>query len=182
MLTNPWTVNTRAVVPGSVGAALCGGLGMFSAIVPYAAATAIQLALAIIPFVGIRFGAAAGFFAGTAGYAVLDRLDGVALFGSWNWCLANGFIGLLAGVLSYYLIDPDGPSSGRVARVAAIATVSELLGLTFTATDVLMGTTFSYWLAIAYVPTALTTAAAVLLLVPVLDQVWQSRAEPPSHP
>lgn len=154
---------------------------MFSSIVPYTATTAIQLALAIIPFVGIRFGAMAGFFTGTAGYAVLDQLDGVALLASWNWCVANGVIGLIAGLLSFYLLDHDGPPSGRVARVAFIATVSEIVGLMFTVTDVLAGSTFSDWLTIAYVPAALTTAAAVLLLVPILDQVWQSRAEPPSR-
>lgn len=153
---------------------------MVSSIVPYAAATAIQLALAIIPFVGIRFGAAAGFFAGTGGYAVLDRLDGVAVLPSWNWCVANGLIGVIAGTLSFYLIDPAAPSSRRVTRVALIATVSEVVGLTFTATDVLMGSTFSDWLALGYLPSALTIAAAVLLLVPVLDQAWQSRAQPPS--
>jgi len=60
----PWTVTSRTIVFGAVGAALYGALGVFSVIFPGTANVAIRPALAIIPFVGIRFGPIAGFFTG----------------------------------------------------------------------------------------------------------------------
>ena len=63
----PWTVTSRTIVFGAVGAALYGALGVFSVIFPGTANVAIRPALAIIPFVGIRFGPIAGFFTGVVG-------------------------------------------------------------------------------------------------------------------
>ena len=170
-----WTVTSRTVVFGAVGAALYGVLGVFSFIIPGTANVAIRPALAIIPFVGVRFGPIAGFFTGFVGNAIVDQIQGFGFLTYWNWSLANGFVGLLAGVIAHYTREPEAPSR-RLVWVATVSVVAVVVGLAFTVTDIFLGNTFGYWLTAAYLPAVLNTGLVSLLLVPVLDKAWQPLA------
>lgn len=172
----PWSVTSRAVAYGALGAALYAGLGMFTDTNPITMTVAIKPALSIIPFVGIRFGAVAGFVTGAVGSAVLHHLHDDGLLSLWNWSFANGLVGLLAGLVGYYVLQQAGPSE-RVIRVAVTAVVAIVVGFAFTVTDTLMGIPIAYWLTAAYLPAVLNTAVAALLLVPVMDLTWESRTE-----
>ncbi|NUS92707.1 MAG: hypothetical protein HOQ36_09885 [Nocardia sp.] len=174
-LGRPWAVNSRTVVFGAVGAALYGALGVFSFIIPGTANVAIRPALAIVPFVGIRFGPVAGLFTGLVGTAVVDQVQGFGFLTFWNWSLANGFVGLLAGLLHHYLPEPA-KESHKTIRLVALTAVAVVVGLSFTVTEVLFGHTFVYWFTGAYLPAVATTGLVSLILVPVLDRAWQPLA------
>jgi energy-coupling factor transport system substrate-specific component len=171
----PWTITSRTIVFGAVGAALYGALGVLSFIVPGTANVALRPALAIIPFAGIRFGPIAGFFTGLVGNAIVDQIQGFGFLTYWNWSLANGLIGLIAGLLAHYAPEPA-KESRRIIWIAVISVVAVAIGLLFTVTDTLLGNTFVYWLSAAYLPALAGTALVSVLLVPVLDKAWQPLA------
>jgi energy-coupling factor transport system substrate-specific component len=171
----PWAVTSRTIVFGAVGAALYGALGVLSFIIPGTANVALRPALAIIPFVGIRFGPIAGFFTGLVGNAIVDQIQGFGFLTYWNWSLANGLVGLIAGVLAHYTREPA-KDSRRVVWVAVISIVAIIIGLAFTVTDTFLGSTFAAWFTTAYLPAIAGTALVSVLLVPVLDKAWQPLA------
>jgi uncharacterized membrane protein len=168
----PRSVNRPVFARGTAGAILYGGLGFLSFEVPSAANTSSLLALAIIPFFGIQFGAVAGFLTGTLGNALLEQLHGGGLTLFWNWTIADGLVGMMAGLMGVYVLE-YASASQRVIRVAVIGVLAAVVGLTFTITDVLMGSGFLDWLSTSYLPAAAGNAVAVLLFVPLLDQVWR---------
>jgi energy-coupling factor transport system substrate-specific component len=173
--TRPWTVNSRTIVFGAVGAALYGALGVFSFIFPGTANIALRPALAIVPFVGIRFGPVAGMFTGFVGNAIVDQLQGFGFLTFWNWSLANGLTGAIAGILGY---DAHVPATQllRLLRVAVISVLAVVVGLAFTVTDILLGNAFGYWLTAAYLPAILATALVSAILAPALDKAWEPLA------
>lgn len=168
----PWTVSSRTIVFGAIGAALYGALGVFSFIIPGTANVAIRPAIAIIPFVGARFGPIAGFFTGAVGNALVDQIQGFGFLTYWNWSLANGFIGLVAGLIAFYTPEPK-KTGAQILRVALIALVAVTVGLLFTATDLLLGNTVEYWFFASYIPALISTAIAAVIIAPVLDQAWK---------
>jgi energy-coupling factor transport system substrate-specific component len=165
-------VGSGTVTVGAIGAALYIVLNELSYALPHAAIFFVQFSLAIVPFIGIRFGAVAGFLAGICGSGFLEQLHGVGFVLVWDWIFAQGLIGLLAGIVGFYLLDHASPSQ-RVVRAGVSATLAVIVGLAFTAADILMGTTAHDWLMSGYLPTVLSAVAAALL-VPLLDHVWES--------
>lgn len=129
-------------------------------------------ALAIVPLAGVRFGAIAGFFAPVVSDTGLRAIHGADMLAFWNWTIANGLVGLSAGLIGFYGLKFARPSQ-RLVRVPAISVVAVLLGLAFTITDVLKGSTFVDWLNVEYLPEVLYYVIAVLLLVPVLDRALE---------
>jgi energy-coupling factor transport system substrate-specific component len=172
----PWTVNPRVIGLGLVGAAFLGALTILGVIAPVATDPAHQIALAIIPVVGIRFGAVAGFLTGCAGGAVSDQIGGAGLLTFWNWSVAEGLVGLIAGAAGYYLLQQT-RLSDRIIRTAGIAVIAIMAGLTFTITDTLMGTHLQYWLTASYLPALINYTTVALLLVPIMDQIFEPLAD-----
>jgi energy-coupling factor transport system substrate-specific component len=170
-----WTMNSRTIVFGAVGAALYGALGTFSFIFPGTSNIALRPALALIPFVGIRFGSIAGLFTGLVGNAIVDQVQGFGFVTFWNWSLANGLTGVVAGLLAYYAPSRT-KQSVRPLRVAVISALSVIVGLSFTITDLLLGSAFIYWLTAAYLPAIVTTGLLSTTLTPALDRAWQPLA------
>jgi energy-coupling factor transport system substrate-specific component len=168
----PRSVNGQVIMPGMAGAILYGGLGDLGFEVPSAANASSLLALAIIPFFGIQFGAVAGFLTGGLGNALLEQLHsgGFAMF--WNWTVADGLVGMMAGLMGIYVLE-YATAAERVIRVAVIGALAAVFGLAFTITDVLMGNGFLDWLSTSYLPAVLGNGVAVLLFLPLLDQVWR---------
>jgi uncharacterized membrane protein len=132
--------------------------------------------LAIIPFVGIRFGSLAGLFTGLVGNAIVDQVQGFGFLTFWNWSLANGSTGVVAGLLAYYA-PVRAKQTVRLLRVAVISALAVVVGLSFTITDVLLGSTYIYWLTAAYLPAVVTTGLLSAILTPALDSAWQPLAD-----
>lgn len=172
VLATPFGVSSGSLGAAAAGAALYVGLDELSYMIPDAATVFIQFSLSIIPFIGIRFGAIAGFPAGICGSAFLGQLRGLTFVTFWDWVLTQGLIGLIAGVVGFYLLGHTGPSQ-RVIRVAVSALLAVIVGLGFTAADILMGSTAYAWLMLGYLPAVLSAVAAALL-VPLLDHTWDS--------
>jgi energy-coupling factor transport system substrate-specific component len=171
MTTSAEPVNARTLVAGAAGAVLYGILGVFSFGIPGTADVVLRPAVALVPFVGLRFGAVAGFLTGSLGNAIVDLVGGHGVLTDWNWSVANGLIGLFAGLLARYR-----PSSGLLHTELHVA-VAVVAGLAFTVTDVVRGTAFSDWLTAAYLPAVAGTAVMSLLLVPLLDLAWRALVE-----
>ena len=167
---SPWTVSSRTIVFGAIGAALYGALGALSFVIP-GTLISIRPAIAIIPFVGLRFGPVAGFFTGAVGNAIVDQIMGYGFLTYWNWSIANGLVGLAAGLIAHYTKEPQ--SVGRqIGWAAVIAAIAVVIGMLFTFTDLFLGTTApiaatNYGLAI------LATGIAGVILVPILDRAWK---------
>ena len=66
----------------------------------------IRPAYALVPFFGIAFGPIVGFFTGLVGNALLDQINGYGAFTAWNWSIANGLAGLVAGLFAASMADP----------------------------------------------------------------------------
>lgn len=95
-----WEVSTRVVVYSAVGAALYFVLGIFSPTIPGTQDVSIRPAFALVPFFGYAFGPIAGFFTGYVGNSLIDQLLWGGFFSSWEWGIANGLAGLVAGFAS----------------------------------------------------------------------------------
>ena len=63
----------------------------------------VRPAFAIVPFFGYAFGPIVGFFTGFVGNAIGDQISGWGALTSWNWSIANGLVGLIAGLAPLYL-------------------------------------------------------------------------------
>jgi hypothetical protein len=79
---------------------------------------------------------------------------------------------MMAGQMGVHVLE-YASASQRVIRVAVIGVLAAVAGLAFTVTDVLMGSGFLDWLSTSYLPAVSGNGVAVLLLVPLLDQVWR---------
>ena len=98
-----WEVTTRVIVYAAIGAALYGVAAVFSFLIPGTANVSVRPAFALVTFFGFAFGPIVGFFTGFVGNAIADQISGWGLLTSWNWSLANGLAGLLAGVFGVLL-------------------------------------------------------------------------------
>src|SRR4051812_17450911 len=107
---NGWAVSTREVVYMAIGAALYGVLGWATALlrIPGPFNSQIRPAVAIPMFFGAIFGPWVGFFTGFVGNVIIDLLSGYGF--SWNWSLANGLLGLIAGIAYLQARDDELPS------------------------------------------------------------------------
>ena len=100
--SNLWEVTSRTIVYAAIGAALYGILLVAQVPVP-GTTVSVRPAFAIVPFFGYAFGPIVGFFTGLVGNAIGDQLSGWGALTSWNWSIANGIVGLLAGLAPLYL-------------------------------------------------------------------------------
>src|SRR5438445_6842374 len=98
-----WEVSSRTIVYAAIGAALYGVLGLFDFLLPGTGNVSIRPAFAIVAFFGYAFGPIVGLFTGLVGNALGDQLHGYGFTTYWNWSLANGLVGLLAGLAPLYL-------------------------------------------------------------------------------
>ena len=97
-----WEVTSRTIVYSAIGAALYGILLVAQVPIP-GSTVSVRPAFALVPFFGYAFGPIVGFFTGFVGNAIGDQISGWGLLTSWNWSLANGLVGLIAGLAPLYL-------------------------------------------------------------------------------
>src|SRR6188508_3662893 len=131
-----WEVTTRVIVYAAIGAALYGVAAIFSFLIPGTANVSVRPAFALVTFFGFAFGPIVGFFTGFVGNAIGDQISGWGLLTSWNWSIANGLVGLIAGLAPLYLMSLMSGSNARKAAAGAIAAiVGIVVGFLFIFTD-----------------------------------------------
>lgn len=167
-----WEVTTRVIVYAAIGAALYGVAAVFSILIPGTANVSVRPAFALVTFFGFAFGPIVGFFTGFVGNAIADQISGWGLLTSWNWSLANGLAGLLAGVFGVTLARSI-PNRLVLAGVAAALAV--VIGFLFVFTDIFLGTADDVSVAFTanYLPVVISNLIAGVILTPILVAAWE---------
>ena len=166
-----WEVTTRVIVYAAIGAALYGVAGLFNVLIPGTANVQVRPAFALVTFFGFAFGPIVGFFTGLVGNMIIDQITGWGLLTSWNWSLANGLVGLLAGVFGVMLARTI---PNRLALAAVAAALAVVIGFLFVFTDLVLGTADSVEVAFTanYLPVIVSNLIAAVILTPILVAAW----------
>jgi energy-coupling factor transport system substrate-specific component len=170
-----WSIDSRVIVYSAIGAALYGVLvGVFKVPVPGTTAVDVRPAFALVPFFGFAFGPVVGLFTGLVGNMIGDQISGWGLLTSYNWSLANGVVGLLAGLAPLYLVSMMDKSLAQKAAAGAIAgAVAVVIGLLVVFSDIVKdGLDFNGALG-EYVPAVVGDLIATIILVPILVYAWE---------
>jgi energy-coupling factor transport system substrate-specific component len=170
-----WEVTSRTIVYAAIGAALYGVLGLFDFVIPGTGNISVRPAYAIVAFFGYAFGPIVGLFVGFVGNAITDQLHGFGFLTYWNWSLAVGFSGLVAGLAPLYLGRwVNGSIRDRAIGGAVAGTVGVLIGFLFVFSDIWVGgSSFDSLLTTGYIPIVVADVLAVVILVPILVYAWE---------
>ena len=168
---NLWEVSSRTIVYAAIGAALYAVLGLFSFVLPGTSNVYIRPAYALVPFFGYAFGPIVGFFTGFVGNIAIDQLTGYGAFTAWNWSIANGLAGLLAGIIPIVLGTRFG--SNKLVTAAIVAVLATVIGFAFVFTDIwVFGNDPFTALTGSYIPVVIANVLTSIILVPILVAVW----------
>ena len=169
-----WAVDSRTIVYAAIGAALYGVLVNVVKIPLPGSTVDVRPAFALVPFFGFAFGPVVGFFTGLVGNMIGDQISGWGALTSYNWSLANGVAGLLAGLAPLYLAGWLNGSIGRKAAAGAIAgAVGVVIGFLIVFSDMIKdGLDFNAALG-EYVPAVVGDLVATIILVPILVYAWE---------
>ena len=171
--TSPmWEVTSRTVVYAAIGAALYAVTAQFSFLLPGTANVSLRPSFALVTFFGFAFGPLVGLFVGLVGNAIADWLSGWGLLTSWNWSVANGLAGLLAGILAYSLRDMV---RNRLLLAAVASALAVIVGFIFVFTDMWLGTADSFNTALVdnYLPVVISNVIVAAILTPILVAAWE---------
>ena len=174
-----WAVTSRTVVYAAIGAALYGVLALFDFLLPGTTNVSVRPAFAIVTFFGFAFGPVVGFFAGLVGNAITDQLHGYGFLTYWNWSLANGLAGLIAGLAPLYVgAWMRGDISRRALAGAVAGIVGSVIGFLMAFSDIFVGgLTFGQVLSTEYIPVVIADVIAAGILTPVLIYAWEPLKE-----
>lgn len=170
-----WEVSSRVIVYSAIGAALYALSAQFSFLIPGTASVSVRPGFAFVTFFGFAFGPIAGFFTGLVGNAVADQISGWGLLTSWNWSLAAGVVGLLAGLTPTILRSWMGTQSRMLAAAAIGSAVAVIVGYVIVVSDIWLGTADNLNAVIAdnYGPVVVSNVITVFILTPILVAAWQ---------
>jgi energy-coupling factor transport system substrate-specific component len=170
-----WSIDSRTIVYAAIGAALYGVLVSIQIPIPGTTAVSVRPAFALVPFFGYAFGPIVGFFTGLVGNMIGDQLSGWGLLTSWNWSIANGLVGLIAGLAPLYLGSMITKSISNRAIAGAIAgAIAVVVGFLFVYTDIIKDAMdFNAVLTEEYGPVIIADLIATVILVPVLVYAWE---------
>lgn len=172
--SNLWEVTSRTIVYAAIGAALYGILLVAQLPIP-GTTVSIRPAFAIVPFFGYAFGPIVGFFTGLVGNGIGDQLSGWGALTSWNWSIANGLVGLLAGLAPLYLARwVNGSLRDRAIGGAVAGAIAVVIGFLFTFTDLVIqsGNTVG-GVTSFYITVIVADLIATVILVPILVYAWE---------
>lgn len=171
-----WEITSRTIVYAAIGAALYAVLAQFSFLLPGTANVSLRPGFAIVTFFGFAFGPIVGLFVGLVGNAIADQISGWGLLTSWNWSIANGLVGLLAGVLGVTLAGSIG---NRLVLAAVASVIAIVVGFLFVFTDMFIGTADSVATALTanYLPVIIANSIVAAILTPILVAAWEPLKE-----
>ena len=171
-----WSVGTRTIVYGAVGAALYAAAGYYSffAQVPGTEGVYLRPAYGILTFFGFAFGPVVGFATGFIGNALADTLTASGPIASWWWSVANGLAGLLAGVLAFRWLGSGNASLRAVVSVTATVAATAI-GFLFIWIELViqpeLGSDVILWG--EYVPAVVSNSLFGAILTPILVLAWE---------
>ena len=170
---NLWEVTSRTIVYAAIGAALYGILLVAQVPIP-GSTVSVRPAFAIVPFFGYAFGPIVGLFTGLVGNMVGDQISGWGALTSWNWSIANGLVGLIAGLAPLYLARwVNGSLRERAIGGAVAGSLAVVIGFLFIFTDmILQSVTFGATVAL-YIPVVIGDLIGTIILVPILVYAWE---------
>src|SRR6266550_788355 len=169
-----WSVDSRTIVYAAIGAALYGVLVQFKFPIPGGTAVDVRPAFALVPFFGFAFGPVVGFFTGLVGNMIGDQISGWGLLTSYNWSIANGAVGLIAGLAPMFLATWLSRGLTQKAIAGAVAgSIGVVIGLLITFTDIIkdaqdVNTSVTY-----YTQAVIGDLVATIILVPILVYAWE---------
>jgi len=166
-----WEVTTRTIVYAAIGAALYAVAAQFSFLLPGTANVSLRPGFALVTFFGFAFGPVAGAFVGLVGNALGDQISGWGLLTSWNWSVANGLAGLLAGWWAMSMMR----GSNRLVSAAFASAVGVVIGFLFVFSDIWLGTADSFSVALSdnYIPVVVSNLIVSVILTPILVAAWE---------
>jgi energy-coupling factor transport system substrate-specific component len=169
-----WEVSSRVIVYSAIGAALYGILLVAQVPIP-GSTVSVRPAFALVPFFGYAFGPIVGFFTGLVGNGIGDQLSGWGALTSWNWSIANGLVGLIAGLAPMYLARwTEGSLRDRAIGGAVAGVIAVIIGFLFVFTDnILQGLDIGTILSTLYIPVVIGDLIGTIILVPILVYAWE---------
>jgi len=101
----------------------------------------------------------------------IDQITGYGAFTAWNWSIANGLAGLLAGIIPVAIGVRFG--SNKIVTAAIVAALSTIIGFVFVFTDIwVFGTAPATALTGSYIPVVIANVISSVILTPILVAVW----------
>ena len=172
---NMWEVNSRTIVYAAIGAALYAVLGtVINIVIPGSNNVSVRPAYALVPFFGYAFGPIVGFFVGLVGNMILDQISGYGAFTAWNWSIANGLAGLIAGILAAFMAGRMTNMTTRIIGVAGIAAIATAIGFLFVLTDIwVFGNSFEAAITGSYGFVIVPNMIAAVIVTPLLAAAWE---------
>jgi uncharacterized membrane protein len=172
---NMWEVTSRTIVYAAIGAALYAVASQFSMLLPGPGSVSIRPAFAFVTFFGFAFGPIVGLFVGLVGNMLGDQISGWGLLTSWNWSIAVGVVGFLAGLAPMYLGNMMNSRTGMLIAAAVGSVVATVVGLLIVFTDIVLGTAdgFNEALTANYAPAVISDVIVVAILTPILVAAWE---------
>lgn len=169
-----WEVSSRVIVYAAIGAALYGILLVAQVPIP-GSTVSVRPAFALVPFFGYAFGPIVGLFTGLVGNAIGDQISGWGALTSWNWSIANGLVGLIAGLAPMYLSRwTEGSLRDRAIGGAIAGVIAVVIGFLFVFTDnILQGLDIGTILSTLYIPVVVGDLIGTIILVPILVYAWE---------
>jgi energy-coupling factor transport system substrate-specific component len=170
-----WAIDSRVIVYAAIGAALYGVLAWIQVLIPGTTNVTVRPAFALVPFFGFAFGPIVGLFTGLVGNMIGDQLAGFGALTYWNWSIANGLVGFIAGLAPLYLGRMMAGSLTQRAIAGAIAgAIAVIVGFLFSFTDMIVSAMdFNAVLTTEYIPVITADLIATIILVPILVIAWE---------
>src|SRR5918999_1335701 len=176
-----WSVSTRTIVYAAIGAALYAVFNWisFGFILPGTNEVNIRPHYGLLTFFGFAFGPVVGFLTGLIGNIVGDFLTGWGAFTSWHWSLANGFAGLLAGLLPAWFASRMSNMSTRAIIAAVVGVIATVIGflLIFLGLVIQPELDFNTILTTEYIPVVVANSIAAAVVTPLLVLAWEPLRE-----
>ncbi|MBA2720108.1 MAG: ECF transporter S component [Chloroflexi bacterium] len=157
-----------------VGVGLYAGAAYFSFVaqVPGTEGVFLRPGFAILPLVGIVLGPLSGFATGFLGNALADGLTGYGVTTAPLWHVANGMVGLIAGLLVLRLRSTKLWMDNRAEISAVVGIVAIALGFLLVFGDIpISGMTPWEVLSSEYLPTVFWNGLATAIGLPILLQI-----------
>jgi energy-coupling factor transport system substrate-specific component len=168
-----WEVSTRTIVYAAIGAALYAITAQFQIALPGTANVFLRPSFALVTFFGFAFGPITGLFVGFVGNAIGDQISGYGLLTYWNWSLANGLAGFIAGWWAFSMMRGEG--SNRLVSAVIASALGVVVGFLFVFTDMLIGSASSFGVALSdnYIPVVVGNLIVACILTPILVAAWE---------
>lgn len=173
MIGNSWN---RRTVAALVGAGLYAAFNLvaFEIQIPYTQDVSVRPHYGLLTFFGFAFGPMVGFGVGFIGNTLGDWMTTGEPFGSWHWSVANGLVGVIAGLFGVWSGWRLLPLRRQVVTAAAASVVATVIGFVFIWIELViqpeLGTNFI--LTREYVPVVLGNGIAGMIITPILVIAW----------